>query len=112
MGRSDHPRFDFDRHPAAERLNLARIEHAQNLRLRDQRKLAELIEEHRSSRSDLEDPLPIAIRPAECTPFMSEQLAFDQVLGKRRAIEREKRPLRARAALMDLARDQLFAGSG
>ena len=44
--------------------------------------------------------------------FVAEQLGLDQLLRHRRAVHGDKRPLAARAAIVNRARDQFFAGAG
>src|SRR5690606_10224554 len=50
-------------------------------------------------------------RPGECAAFVTEQLAFDQILRNGGAVDRDKRLRGTRAVLMNAARDELLAGS-
>ena len=52
------------------------------------------------------------MRAGERAALPSEQLALDQVRGQRRAVDDHHRPVAPRAALVNRARDQLFAGAG
>ena len=83
---------------AADALDSIRsCEHAQELRLQRERQLADLVEEERA-----------AVRPARSSPawrrdrageralLVTEQLALEQVLGDRRAVDVDERRARAR----------------
>src|SRR5207245_10845717 len=50
-------------------------------------------------------------RPAARAPFAAEQLALQDRLGDRRAVDRHERTLRAAGVLVKRAREELLAGS-
>jgi len=52
-----------------------------------------------------------AVAPVVGAFFVSEQIALDQVVGNRRAVDRDERPVGAVAVLEDAPRDQFLAGA-
>ncbi len=50
-------------------------------------------------------------RPGEGALLVAEQLALQQRLGNRRAVDRQERPVGAAAVLVEGAGDQLLAGA-
>ncbi len=100
-----------DRHRAraAEPLDLARLEEAQELHLRGERQLAHLVEEQRPAVRRGRPPLARARRPRERALLVAEQLRLDERLGDRAAVHRHERPLRARAVVVDRPREPLLA---
>ena len=60
----------------------------------------------------LEAPPVGALGAGESPPFVSEQFRFKQLGGNRRAVDRHKRAIAARAKGMQGARHQLLAGAG
>jgi hypothetical protein len=73
--------------------------------------LADLVEEHGAAVRHLEPAAPFGHRAGERAPFVTEQLALEQRLGERRAVDRDERPVRARTVGVDRGRDQLLARS-
>ena len=59
----------------------------------------------------LETACPACKRAGKRSPFMSEQLTFDQMLRQGRAIDRHKGRAGSRAELVDGSRGQFLAGS-
>src|SRR6185295_3315957 len=57
----------------------------------------------------LERPPPQAIGAGERAALMAEELALDQLLRQRRAVDRDQRRFRAVTAAMQFARDQFLA---
>ena len=78
MGRGDDPRVDADRPRAAEALDLALLEHAQQLDLDLDRQVADLVEEQRRVIGELEAPDLPRQRAGEGPLLAAEQLALDQ----------------------------------
>ena len=112
VGGGDDADVDATRARVAERHHLALLQHAQQLRLHRRRHLADLVEQHRAARRRLEETALVVDRPGERATAVAEQLALEQRLRERGAVDGEKRSLGARAGAMDAARDQLLAGSG
>ncbi|OGL00334.1 MAG: hypothetical protein A3E31_01655 [Candidatus Rokubacteria bacterium RIFCSPHIGHO2_12_FULL_73_22] len=94
---------------AAEPLELALLEHAQDLRLRHRGEVGDLVEEQRAAVGQLEAALLAPGRTGERALLVAEQLGLEQRLGQRRAVDGHEGPLRARRARVDRLRDQLLA---
>jgi hypothetical protein len=112
VGRRDYAYIDGAGLRRAQALELSFLQDAQQLRLHVHREIADLIEKDRSAIRQLEPPVPRGHGARERTALVSEQLALDQGLGKRSAVDPDEGTCAARAAVMDGAREQLFAGAG
>ena len=75
------------------------------------RHLGDLVEEQRAAIGELEAALPPLDGAGERALLVAEELALEQRLGNRRAVDRHERHGRARAQLVDRLRDQLLAGA-
>src|SRR5919112_2367554 len=89
-GRHD-PRLHADRLVSAQPGELPLFEHPKELGLRRKRQLADLVEEESSPFRSLEGALPGAHRAGEGPALVTEELALDQALGQRGAVERGER---------------------
>ena len=107
--RRDDARRDRDRAVAADARHLPVFEHAQQLGLRRQRQLSDLVEEQCSVARVLERAPAQAIGAGKRAALVAEQLALDELLGQRRAVHRDQRRLLARSQPMQFARDQFLA---
>ncbi len=87
------------------------LQDAQQLHLRRRRHLRDLVEEERPAIRELEAALAAVGRAGERALLVAEDLALEQRLGNRGAVDRHERHLRARAQLVDGLRDQLLAGA-
>ena len=96
VGRRDQPEVDRDRLVAAEPLEAALLEHAQQLGLRDQRHVADLVEEQRAVVGELEAARLAIVRAGERALFVAEDFRLEQRVGQRRAVDRLE--LRGRCA--------------
>jgi len=96
IGRCDDANVNLERLVAADALKLAILQQAKHFGLRGKRHIADLVEKDRTAMALLEltDPLPVGA--GERAFLMAEQLAFQQRLGDRGAVDRQKRPLVAR----------------
>ena len=103
---------DLDRLLAADALEPALLEHAQELGLQAERQLADLVEEQRAAVGHLEAAGLLFGRAGERALLVAEQLALDQRLGERGAVDGDARTLRAARRAVDRARDHLLAGAG
>ena len=88
--------FAFSEARAAEPLELALLQHAQELRLRGQAHLADLVEEQHAARRQLDLPGLGLLRAGERAALVAEQLRLEQLLGQRGAVQRDERPGLAR----------------
>ena len=112
MRGDDHAHVHRDRAIAADALDLAFFQHAQQFGLHQNRHVADLVQEQRAVVGLLELADVPGGRAGEAAFFVAEEFAFDQLGGHRRAVQGDERPAFARAALVQRARDQLLAGAG
>ena len=96
----------------AERLELALLQHAQQLRLQRRAHRPDLVEEDRAAVGQRELALLGRGRAGERAADVAEQLRLEQRLGNRRAVDLDERHVALRAAVVDGARDQLLARAG
>ena len=110
--RRDHAHVRLDRLRAAERIVLPRLQQLEQLRLRRRRELADLVEEQRAAlrrrQLALDPPYSGRMSALRC----SEQLALDQRLGNRGAVEFDERLRRARAVVVNDPSDLTLSGPG
>ena len=106
--RADDARVDRDRLAAADALDHALLEEAQQLDLERQRNVADLVEEKRAGLRQLDLADVRFDRASEGAALVPEQLRFEQVLRDRRAIDGDELALAA-ARLVHSAREQLLA---
>jgi hypothetical protein len=109
MRRRDHPRIGAEDLRPADPLELALLQHAEDLGLGGQGQLAHLVEEDRPARGALEPAGLLAIRPGEGAPLVAEELALDEALGQRSAVDPDERALGAIRVAMQRRGDQLLA---
>src|SRR5690606_29926614 len=102
-GRDD---ADVERRPtdAAHALEGAVLQRAQELALRVDGQLADLVEERDALLGDLEQAELRRLRVGERAALVAEQLTLDEVLGQGRAVHRDERLVRAWPAGVDGAR--------
>jgi hypothetical protein len=97
---------------AAHALELALLQHAQQLHLHLERDLADLVEEQRAAVGQLEAPGLGLHGAGEGAALVAEQLRLHQVLGDGRAVDLDERLVLAGArAVVDGRGDQLLAGA-
>ena len=77
--RGDHAHIDPQRRLAADPVELAFGQHAQQPRLQRQRHVADLIEEQRAAVGLLETAAPLRIRAGERALLVTEQLRLEQL---------------------------------
>ena len=96
---------------SAEPPELALLQHAQQLHLRGRHHLGDLVEEQRAAMRQLEAALSALDRAGERALLVPEDLALEERLGNRRAVDRHERLSRALTELVDRLRDHLLAGA-
>ena len=96
---------------AADALELVLLQEAQQLDLDRRRDLADLVEEQRAAVGLLEAPFAPPDRAGERAALVAEELALEQRLGERGAVQLDERLLGARAVLVDGRGDELLAGA-
>ena len=78
-------------HVAADRIDLAAFEKAQEQRLHAQARLTELVEEYGAAVRELEAADLVAVGAGKAALHVSEQLRFEERLGNRGAVDRNER---------------------
>ena len=111
VGGRNHADVDRDRLRRADRADLAFLQHAQQLHLKRERHVADLVQEDRAAIGRLEQPLVRLHRAAERAARMAEELGFEQRLGNRPAVDGDERLVAARARPVDRAGQELLARS-
>ena len=106
--RGDHAHIHLDRHVPAHALERVPLQHAEELRLRAERHLADLVQEDGAVVGGLELPDHALGRAGERPLLVTEQFAFQQRFGERGAVEADERAVAARAVLVDRAGDQFL----
>src|SRR5262245_25127770 len=106
--RRDAAEVHLDRAVAAHTRDLPFLEDAQEIRLRLERDVADLVEEDRPAVGDLELPLPSILRPRERSLLVAEQLALEERLGQRAAVDGDERVVSSAARVVDRAGDVLL----
>ena len=102
VGGGDEADVDLERRwSPPTRSNSPLLQHAQELGLHGRRQLADLVEEERAAVGQLEAPGLLAVGAGEGAALVAEQLALEQRLGQRRAVERDEGAVGARAGVMD-----------
>jgi len=96
----------------ADALERVLLEDAQELHLRPGGKLADLVEEHRSTGCQLQPALLCLERSRECASLVSEEFALQEILGDRPTVDHHERPSGPRTVAVDGARDELLPRPG
>src|SRR5437870_1060622 len=91
VGGGDNPRRHSDRPLAAERLDLSFLQRAQELRLRGEGQVDDLVEEKGPPLGKLELPLLALMRPRERALLIAKELGLDQSVGYRAAVDGDER---------------------
>ena len=88
------------------------MENAEELGLHARRDLADLVEKERPAVGRLEPPFFPPISAGEGPSLVAEQLAFEEGIIQRRAVEGDERSRAPGVGGVDRLRDQLLAGPG
>ena len=91
VGGRDQPDVDLDRLVRADPDDLAALQHAQQLDLGGQRHVADLVEEQRAAVGVLEPALAVAVGAGERPLDVAEELALQDVLAERGAVQGDER---------------------
>jgi hypothetical protein len=112
VGRSNNANIDSRCARAANCLELALLEHTQELRLKFKRHVSNFIEEQ-SATIRQREPADMRINCArKGSAFVAEELAFEEAGRHRRAVHLYQISVSARAQLVNRSRDDLLAGAG
>ena len=112
VGRRDYTNVHVLRPFRAERLDLAFLQDAQELRLQPDAHRSDLVEEDRAAIGQGEPPLPGAGGVRERPSDMPEELRLQQGLGNGRTVDLDERHFPLRAAIVHGAGDELLARAG
>ena len=112
MRRGHHADVDANRIRAADALDKAVLQHAQESHLGIERQLADFVEEQRAHVGPLEPALPRVGRAGEAAFLVAEELRVDQLARNRTAIHADERARVAIAAIVNRAGDQFLARAG
>ncbi len=105
----DDPRLGALRPLAAHRVVLVVLQHAQQLALKLERRVADLVEEDRAAARQREAAAVVGHRAGEGALHVPEQLRLQQRRRERRAVDRDERLRRVGRVEVDRPRDHLFA---
>jgi hypothetical protein len=97
VGRRDDADVELDRLAPADSLDHPVLEEPEDLHLELGRELADLVEERCPAVGGLESPRPGFERAGEAPPFVSEELALEEVLRDGAAVDRDERLVPAAA---------------
>jgi hypothetical protein len=111
VGGGDEAHVDLDRLAAADALEGPLLQHAQQLHLHGGRDLADLVEEEGAAVGLLEATLASAVGAGEGALLVAEQLALQQGLGERGAVEGDEGLGRPRSERVDGAGQLALAGA-
>ena len=111
MRRRDDAHADAEAGPAADALEGAVLQHAQETDLRLERELGHLVEEEGAAVRALEPPEPHLARPREASAFVAEELRVDQLGRDGATVDPQHGAARAARARVEHPRDQLLARS-
>ena len=107
----DHPGVDANRLRIADAFKLLLLQHAQQLDLQVVRRGVDLVQEDRAGVRRLEPADAVIDRAGEGAANVPEQLAFQQALAERAAIDLDVRAGAAAAEAVDGGGDQFLAGA-
>jgi hypothetical protein len=111
VARREHAHVERNRFGGAERLDLALLQHAQQLRLEAQVHFRDFVEQQRSGICLHELADTARLRPRECAFLVAEQQGLEHLLGDGCAIDGDERPGVALRARVDESREHLLAGA-
>ncbi len=111
VGGRDDAHIDLDRLRAADRSYLVVLEHAQELGLEARSHVPDFVEEERAAIGALEQAALGRDGSRERAAHVAEQLALEQSLRNRGAVDREEGLVHATAVVMQCARHHLLARS-
>src|SRR5262245_1115233 len=107
--RADDADIDRDSVAAAHALDHTLLQEAQQLRLQGGRKIADLVEEQRAAVRELELALGLLRRAGERPLLVAEELALEQVLGDRGAVDGDEARRAPRREVVQPAREELLS---
>ncbi len=112
VGGGEDPEVDHLRLVFADAADDAVLEDAQQLDLERQRRVVDLVQEHRPARGPRELTFVRAHRTGERPLGVAEQLRFDEIVGDRGAVDRNEAARPSRRPFVQQARRDLLARPG
>src|SRR5262249_16296155 len=109
--RRQHADIDRDFDLAAEPPHTRIFQNTQQLRLHRDRHVRDFVQEQGSLMGVLETAGAAAQGSCKSSALMAEELAFDEMFGKRRAVHRDERSLRSCAKTMNRRSGSFLAGA-
>ena len=109
VGRGDHAHVDREGPLPAHPMDDARLEHAQQFRLRFRAQVADFIQEQRAAVGQLEAALAPLGGAGEGAALVAEHFRLDEIARQRRAVDGDERLARAGALAVDRRGHQLLA---
>src|SRR5262245_55790279 len=92
VGGRDHPDVDTPRDIVAHPLELAFLQHAQQLHLEIERNLSDLVEKQRTAVGELKAADAVADGAGERSTHVTEELALEQLARNRSTVDLDQRP--------------------
>ena len=112
MGRRDHPHIGLDGLAAPDPVELALLQHPQQLDLHRQRHIADFVEEEGAPLGQFEAAAPGGNGTGEGPLLVTEQLALEQLRRNGAAVDGHEGARASGGQLVDGASHHLLAGSG
>src|SRR5580700_5848891 len=112
IGSRDQPYVDADRMSAAYPLELPILQHAQELRLQFQGKVANFVQKQRAPVGQFQSPDFLADCPGKCAFLVPEQFALQKPGRNCRTIDFEEAPILTCTHAVNGAGDHLLPGTG
>ena len=112
MGGGDDANIDADRRRTSDSLDLALLQHAEQSHLHARGDVRDLVEEEGAGRGLLEAAGSLPCGPGERARLVAEQLALEDTVGDRGAVETNERARAPGARFLDQAGNELLAGAG
>src|SRR5258708_1568594 len=109
VGRRNDPAVGLQQPCPAKPLKFSLLKHAQELGLRRQAHLADLVEEQHTTGGELDLSRLGLLRAGERAPLVAEQLRLEQLLRQRGTVQRDKWSALSRGGAMDEARDHFLS---
>src|SRR5262249_39047608 len=111
VGRGDETEFRLDRLGAADTLDFAFLNRPQQLGLKIEAQIADLVQEQRAVRRELDLAELLSMCAGKGAALVSEQRALRELAGNRGEVDGNERRVRIRRFLVNEPRQQLLAGS-
>src|SRR5438552_331844 len=112
VGRANDPRICLQHPFGTESLELAILEHTQNLYLRQRTHVRDFVEKNCPGVREFKFSFYRLLRPSERAFFVTKELTLEQRIAHSRSIERNERALGTRGRIVNGLGKQGFSGAG